>query len=76
MRVLVVWENPRERREAENLAEVLQNMSPMLAGAKVDGDGGVTINHANQALPKVPVQCGNWTDHMDAFTRAMLKLDA
>jgi hypothetical protein len=74
MKVLVVWEDPRERDEAENLAEVLQSMSPTLAGARLDDHGGVSIIHAGQKLPKVAVQCGNWTDHMDAFTRAMLKV--
>lgn len=74
MKVLVVWEDPRERDEAENLAKVLITMSPTLAGARMDEHGGVVINHANQAVPNVAVQCGNWSDHMDVFTRAMLQV--
>lgn len=75
MKILVVWEDPKEREQAEHMAQVLDAMTPMLSEAKVDRDGQVTIHHnANLPMTKVPVACGNWDAHMDAFTRAMLRV--
>lgn len=63
MKVLVLWEDPREQEEAENLANVLANLAPQLATAKVDKQGGVEIVHsATVVIPNVNVRAMSLRD--------------
>lgn len=86
MRVLVLWEDPGEQAEAENLAKVLTSISPQLAGSTVDKYGGVAVRHSpNQALPNVRVRAMSLRDappatpehaaYVEALERAVFKVD-
>lgn len=75
MRVLVLWEHEHERREAENLANVLVSLSPSLAAeAEADVDGNVTYRFTGHNLPKVIVRAASWASHFDQLMRTLLEI--